>query len=242
MGGAAVSSRVPIGNDRMVHEAILAGEIDLHPVSLGTALCSTLQLPPDSDLESARTQVQRGFREQFHLEWMAPLGFSTQFRMVIRGDSVASGVPPTLSQAAKDPRGWVLGITREFQDRLDGVGLLMRKYALTLTRPQMRDDPKGLFEGLAQGRYTMIVAHELDPRIDAGPFLALEDDARAFPPQEVGLAVRLDALQRIPDLASKLTVLTGKITPAQMKRLLHQVDMEDHLPKTAAAELAAALA
>jgi osmoprotectant transport system substrate-binding protein len=82
----------------------------------------------------------------------------------------------------------------------------------------------------------MIAANATDGLLSRGGLTVLRDDKHAFPPYQVSIAVRQQALERIPGLREALAELTGKLNNTTMQELNYQVDGQHH----AAGEVAAA--
>ena len=64
----------------------------------------------------------------------------------------------------------------------------------------------------------------------------LRDDKHAFPPYQVCIVARQDAMQRNPRIAEALLELSGKFTNQQMQNLNFQVDAEHRPVAQVAAE------
>jgi glycine betaine/choline ABC-type transport system substrate-binding protein len=64
----------------------------------------------------------------------------------------------------------------------------------------------------------------------------LRDDKHAFPPYQVSIAVRRQALERIPGLREALAELSGKLNNATMQELNYRVDVLHHTAAETASE------
>ena len=62
--------------------------------------------------------------------------------------------------------------------------------------------------------------------IDKLGLYQLEDDRHYFPPYEAAAVVRLETLERYPQLREAINSLAGKITNEQMRKLNYAVDGE----------------
>jgi glycine betaine/choline ABC-type transport system substrate-binding protein len=82
---------------------------------------------------------------------------------------------------------------------------------------------------MEQGQVTMIAANATDGMLSKMDLKILQDDRHAFPPYQVCIVVRQEALQAIPGLREALTELSGKFTNQQMQNLNFQVDAQ-HRP------------
>jgi osmoprotectant transport system substrate-binding protein len=75
----------------------------------------------------------------------------------------------------------------------------------------------------------MVAANATDGLLSKLDVKVLRDDKHAFPPYEVCIAVRQDALARTPGLRNALSELSGKLNNETMRELNYQVDGR-HLP------------
>jgi len=65
--------------------------------------------------------VREEYQKRWRLEWLAPLGFNNSFAMVIRGADARANRLETISDAARYPRGWAVGV---------GYAFITREYGL----------------------------------------------------------------------------------------------------------------
>jgi glycine betaine/choline ABC-type transport system substrate-binding protein len=216
-----VERSLNLGGTLLAHQALVGGQIDLYPEYTGTALTSVLKDPVDTDPAAVRARVRSEYARRFQLDWLDPLGIDNGFAMVVRSTEKAR----TLTAAAQhtDP-GWKLGVGYEFEQRADGLDALKKTYGLRVANIKTMDLGL-LYQALENGQVNMIAANATDGLLSKGDLKILEDDKHAFPPYEVGLAVREAALQATPGLRDALMQLSGKFTNAKMQQLNFQVDV-----------------
>jgi glycine betaine/choline ABC-type transport system substrate-binding protein len=92
-----------------------------------------------------------------------------------------------------------------------------------------------LFQALAGGMVTMIVAHATDGVLTQKNWKVLSDDQHVFVPKQASLLVQGSILAAQPDVRPALDELSGKITTAKMRELDAQVDVGRQQPKDVAA-------
>lgn len=209
-GVEAVELRPSLGGTAMAHETLLARQIDLYPEYSGVALTTVLGLPPSSDAANVREQVQTNYRIQFRCEWVAPLGFANPPVLLTTKERAGPDGGATLGAAAKRKGPWRMGATREFMSRPDGLPLLMSAYKLPLAGAVQVFDSDQLYQALEIGQVTLIAGEVLDAGARNPAFIQLVDDRKAFPPQEAGIVVSLDVLDRMPGLMRSLTRLENR--------------------------------
>jgi osmoprotectant transport system substrate-binding protein len=228
--GFEVDRKLNLGGTLLAHEALQAGSIDLYPEYTGTALTAVLKQPPVNDAKAAFEGVRKGYRP-WGLEWLPPLGFNNSFAMVVRRDSAREQGLRTLSDAARRPAPWRLGVGYEFTQRPDGLSGLVQAYGLRLTEEPVAMDLGLLYQALQTKRIEMAAANATDGMLARTGFVVLEDDRRYFPPYECAIVVRQDTLERYPRLKPALAELSGRLPDEVMRRLNASVDVE-HRPVT----------
>jgi glycine betaine/choline ABC-type transport system substrate-binding protein len=217
-----VERSLNLGGTLLAHQALVGGQIDLYPEYTGTALTSVLKDAVNTDPAAVRARVRSEYARRFQLDWLDPLGIDNGFAMVVRSSEKA-GTLTAAAQQSTDP-GWKLGVGYEFEQRADGLDALKKTYGLRVANIKTMDLGL-LYQALENGQVNMIAANATDGLLSRGDLKILEDDKHAFPPYEVGIAVREAALQATPGLRDALMQLSGKFTNAKMQQLNFQVDV-----------------
>jgi glycine betaine/choline ABC-type transport system substrate-binding protein len=231
----AVARSLNLGGTLLAHQALVNGEIDLYPEYSGTALAAVLKEPIQTDPAAVLSRVRSEYRSRFQVEWIDPLGINNSFAMVISGPEARQRNLRTLSDAARVTSGWSLGVGYEFEQRADGLAALNATYGLRWNGAPRSMDLGLLYQALEQNQVTMIAANATDGLLSRMDLTVLEDDRRAFPPYEVCILARQDALGKVPGLREALAELSGKFTDQGMRELNHQVDGR-HVPVAQVAE------
>ncbi len=215
-----VERRLNLGGTLLAHQALLAGEIDLYPEYTGTALVAVLKDPIQTDPAAVLGLVRSEYASRFHVAWLDSLGINNGFAMVVSGDNKKL---ETLSNAARSPKPWALGVGYEFEQRVDGLKALQRTYALRSNAIKTMDLGL-LYRALEDGQVTMIAANATDGLLSKLDVKALDDDKHAFPPYELCIAAREDRLSAVPGLRATLAELSGKFSDRKMQQLNYEVD------------------
>jgi glycine betaine/choline ABC-type transport system substrate-binding protein len=215
-----VERKLNLGGTLLAHQALLAGEIDLYPEYSGTALVAVLKEPIQTDPAAVLGLVRAEYARRFHVAWLDPLGINNGFAMVVRGDNKKL---ETLSNAARNPKPWALGVGYEFEQRVDGLKALQNTYSLRTSSIKTMDLGL-LYRALEDGQVDMIAANATDGLLSKLDVKVLEDDKHAFPPYELSIAAREDRLSTVPGLRAALNELSGKFSDRKMQELNYQVD------------------
>jgi osmoprotectant transport system substrate-binding protein len=218
-----VDRRLNLGGTLLAHEALKSGSIDLYPEYTGTALTEVLRRPIEKDAARVLVQVREGYRP-WHVTWLDPFGFNNTFAMVMLAKTANEYGVRTLSDAAARP--WRLAVGYEFTQRPDGLTGLVQTYGLKILDEPVVMDLGLLYAALKTDRVDLAAANATDGMLGHPEFVMLEDDRHYFPPYECAIAVRDDALARLPGLRAALEELSGRITGPVMRRMNEQVDID----------------
>lgn len=218
-----VDRKLNLGGTLLAHEALTGGSIDLYPEYTGTALTEVLRRPIEKDAAVVLDTVRQGYRP-LHVTWLEPFGFNNTFAMVMLAGTANKYGVRTLSAAAARP--WRLAVGYEFTQRPDGLTGLVQTYGLKIDGQPVVMDLGLLYAALKTDRVDLAAANATDGMLGHPEFVMLEDDRHYFPPYECAIAVRDDALQRLPGLQAALAELSGRITGAAMRRMNEEVDID----------------
>jgi len=219
-----VERKLDLGGTLLAQRALRSGQIDVYPEYTGTALTAVLKLPPSSNAAAVFERVRGEYRRRWNLEWLAPLGFDNTFAMVIRGPEARAEGIATLSDAARRPQGWKLGIGYEFSERPDGLRGLLHTYHLRLAGDPQTMDLGLLYRALEQKQVDMVAANATDGMLSVLDVTVLRDDRHYFPPYQAALVARAQSLAAHPGMQTALEQLSGRLDDATMRRLNYEVD------------------
>jgi len=128
-----------------------------------------------------------------------------------------------------------MGPTIEFANRDDGLIGLQEIYNLKFKNINPVDG--GLrYTALINEESDLIDAFTTDGLIDKFELTVLEDDKQFFPPYYAAPLIRIDTLEKYPELEEVLNSLSGKITDSTMRALNFEVDVNGKDPRVVANE------
>lgn len=225
-----------LGGTLLAQQALLTKEIDLYPEYTGTAYTNVLKNEPKADAAAVLEEVRMQYAKRMNLSWLDPLGLDNSFAMVVRAEDAEKRRLKTLSDAAKDPAGFVLGAGYEFDTRPDGYRLLNANYNI-----QWKGSPKTmelglLYQALKSRQVDMIAGSATDGALIAVNGKILEDDKHIFPPYQACIVARTDTLESTPGLKAALAELSNKISTDAMRRMNYEVDAQHRKAAEVAAE------
>lgn len=224
--GLSVERQFNLGGTMICHEAMRAGELDVYVEYTGTALVSVLEREASSDSVRVLEDVRRGYREEFDLEWMEPLGFNNTYAITVRQQTANERQLTSISDLVRHARQLRAGWTPEFSERIDGYLGLRDVYKLTFA--DVRDlDAALMYEAVANSEVDVICAFSTDGRIDEYKLVTLKDDQAFFPPYAAVPVARRDTLEQLPEVKTILAGLANSISDETMRQLNRQVDLEN---------------
>lgn len=213
-----------LGGTRIVHGALLRGEIDLYVEYSGTLRHEIFagETLPDPAALAARA------REDGVVVGPS-LGFDNSYALAVRPETARTLGLARISDLAGAP-GLAVGLSNEFLDRGDGWRALKAAYGL----PQR---PDGLqhelaYRGVAEGRLDVIDVYTTDAEIPYYGLSLLEDDRGFFPAYE---AVPLYREEVTGAVRAVLDRLAGRIDRAAMQGMNRAVKLDGEGEGAAAA-------
>jgi len=224
--GLEVDRKLNLGGTFICHEGLIAGQLDIYVEYTGTAHTAILGRVPSSDSEAVLEGVREAYEEQFAIRWMAPLGFSNTYAVVVRQDDARRYALRTISDLVAYTPGWTIGFVHEFAERADGYRGLVSAYGLEFERTPREMDIGLVYPSLAGGEIDVAAGNSTDGLIDALNLSILQDDLEYFPPYEAVPLVREETLDRHPEVGRALALLDGVISEADMRMLNYRVDGE----------------
>jgi len=218
-----------LGGTMVCWNGLKAGQLDCYAEYTGTGLVTILKEPVIADPDEAYDKVKQACRGKFDLLWLKPFGFNNTYTLTMRGQQaeelgikrfsdlaeyVRSGREPHLQAA----------FTAEFMQRPDGYKGLIEAYNLEFQDDPKQMDPGLMYKNCADGAVDVICGFATDGRIAAFGLKTLKDDQGFFPPYYAAPVIRMDTLEKHPELEALLNKLGGRIDDKTMQRLNYEVD------------------
>jgi osmoprotectant transport system substrate-binding protein len=229
--GRKVGRNFSLGNTQLVYQALVNSQIGLYPEETGSVQAGILKESVSSDAASTFERVRNEMRRIAQLEVLDPLGIDNSWAIIVSKNVKFE----TLSDAERGQPGWKLGVTRDFNERSDGLAAL-HQYRLPMGAMTRVSDPGSLYAALSAGELTMVVGNINDgPLARHDDWKVLRDDKKVFPFYQTCLMVRADLLANDPKIQPALAELAGKITNDTMRKLNADVDVDRKKPADVAA-------
>ncbi|KQL32419.1 glycine betaine ABC transporter substrate-binding protein [Psychrobacillus sp. FJAT-21963] len=217
-----------LGEVAIMTPALEKGDIDLYVEYTGTGLKDVLKEESEvgESSESVLERVKKGYEEKFQATWLSPLGFENTYTLAYAKDKEYDA--KTYSDLVEVSRtgNMVFGAPHAFYEREgDGYDDFINSYPFTFTRTESLD-PNVMYEAVKNGDVDIIPAFTTDGRIERFELQTTKDDLGFFPKYDAAPVVRLEALEKFPELEKVLNDLAGKISEEDMLKMNARVDID----------------
>ncbi|MCL2567922.1 MAG: glycine/betaine ABC transporter substrate-binding protein [Oscillospiraceae bacterium] len=239
--GLTVDRRFNLGGTGVVHAAIQSGDLDLYPEYTGTAFLNVLQLDLITDPDVIYQTVKAEYEARFGLTLLnAAEASNSQGLAITREASLRYGIT-TISDLQANAEHITFASLGEFSVNPDGLPALVAVYGPFRFRSVIYIDNSIKYEVLRMGQADLTVAFTTDGQLLDEAFVLLEDDQRAWPAYNIVPIVRMDLLERHPEIADILNTLSAHLDNPTMQMLNAQVDIENRDPSHVARDFFATL-
>lgn len=223
--GFTVERKLNLGGTPIAHEAIMNGDIDLYPEYTSTGLLTMLKLDPIQDAQEIYTTVKSGYEEQYSLTWLTPSPFNNTQALAMKKDVAAQYGIQTYSDLSQKAPELVLGGPAEFLEREDGLKGLQQAYGGFDFKEEKQLGTGSLrYQALMDGQIDVVVAFGTDGAIQGNDLLLLEDDLVFYPIYNIAPVIRMDTLEKYPQIEKILNDFAPLLTDDVMSGLNWQVD------------------
>lgn len=236
--GIAVDRRPGLGATEVAFGALRTNAIDVYPEYTGTGLIAVLHdsLTPSlaADPRAVFAHVSRAFADRYGVRWLPPLGFQNTYAIAVRPEVADRYHLRTLTDLGRESGKLVAGFTADFIGRPDGLAGLSLVYGVhpREVRPLA---PAIKYQALASGAVDVIDGYSTDGLLARYALVTLVDDRHFFPPYEAAALVGSRLASERPDAIAALTLLSGRLDEATMRRVNRRVEVDrDDVARVAA--------
>lgn len=217
-----------LGGTKLIHQALVSGEIDIYPEYTGT-ISQVILSQPDLTL----TQMNDLLLAQ--QQWMGnPMGFHNTYALAVRKEVAAMHNLKRISDLAT-VSGLRWGLTHEFLNRSDGLPGLKHHYQLRLGTV-LGIDKSLQYQAMESGEVDVIDAYSTDGRLERYPLVILADDRHYFPKYLPVWLARKGIVQENPQLKELLGRFENAWNDAAMRAINANVDVHQKKVEVVAAE------
>lgn len=235
--GFDVKKSLDLGPEVVAFKALQEGEVDAYPEYTGTALSAFFEVPVlkiPKDKDEAYTQLQK----ELKAEKMTPLAqtpFENTFRLVMAKEKHSEiGSPKTTSDLkGKESKLAIAGFP-ECKQRIDCLLGIEKTYGLDFGKFVASEQQ---YDVLDNGSADVLFGFTTDGELTTGKYVILDDDKSLFPPYNVSLLMRDDALEKIgPEGQKVIEQVQEPLTEKVMSELNSRVVLDKQEPEKVAAD------
>lgn len=228
-----VTRKSYLGGSSIVANSIETGDLDLYVEYTGTALMSVLNEEKMNDPDKVYELVKKRYAEEKDIKWLKPLGFNNTWAITMKESKIEELGIKSLTDLGPLSKDLIFASTQEFQERKDGYEYFKELYNIDFKEVKAMD-PGLCYTAVKEDQVDVSVSYTTDGRIPAFELKVLEDDKNFFPPYYAVPIVRMDTLEKYPEIEDLLNSLAGKLTDDEMANLNAQVDIEKKDSKSVA--------
>lgn len=214
-----------LGGTTVNFNGLRNGDITLYAEYDGTAYGPILgHTEPITDPDGLHAQVKKEFEEKFRITWTEPLGMNNTYTLAVPREIAEQYGLKTFSDLLAVDDQLVFGTTNEFMGReVDGYYPLVEEYGFAFK--DVKTMQTGLrWKAIETGEIQVIDAYATDGKLIEFDMVILEDDRNFFPPYHGAYVVRMDAVEKHPEILELLNQLGGLLPDEKMQQLNYRVE------------------
>ncbi|WP_432403496.1 glycine betaine ABC transporter substrate-binding protein [Wukongibacter sp. M2B1] len=186
-----------------------------------------------NDPDKVYELVKKRYEEEKEMKWLKPLGFNNTFAITIKESKAEELGISSLTELGPVSKDLIFASTQEFLERNDGYDHFKEVYNIEFKEIKAMD-PGLCYTAVKGDQVDINVSFATDGRIPAFGLKVLTDDKNFFPTYFAAPIIRMDTLEKYPELEELLNSLAGKLTDNEMANLNAKVDIEKKDSKTVA--------
>lgn len=215
-----------LGKTSFVFAALQSGDIDIYPEFTGTAISEFLKTTATStDAAEVYAQARDGLKTDFDMALLEPMAYNNTYALAMSKRLADQYQVATISDLKPIENNVEAGFTLEFSDREDGYLGIQELYGIQFHTVSTME-PKLRYQAIESGDIDLLDAYSTDSELAQYELTVLEDDKGLFPPYQGAPLMLQETLDKHPELADTLNVLSGQITDDEMRKMNYAVNAE----------------
>jgi glycine betaine/choline ABC-type transport system substrate-binding protein len=223
------------GGTPIVHEAMLAKQIDMYPEYSNSGWLYALQHDPfDGSHDDMVVELKKQYHDKFGFEWLGFYGFDDSYAIAVQKETADALNLRTISDIAAISENMKFGANPDYYEVSGGYTALSEAYGFKF---ETLDIEVGLkYKVLSDGQVDAINAFTTDGSLARFELTLLEDDKDFFQIFLAATLIREETLKKYPELRPVLDKLTGQISAEEMIAMNDQVETAGRDPHDVAKE------
>lgn len=223
------------GETSIIMPAMIKGDFQTYSEYDSTAWMTVLKQPKTMDTETMHKELKEIYENDYGITWLGYYGFDNTYSIAVRRETAEEYNLKTYSDLAAISTEIVFGAGYEFFEREDGYQGFQELYGFNFKEiKEMNLSLK--YNALLDSQVDAITIYRTDGRMKNDKIVELTDDKDYFPPALCGTVIRLDVLEKYPQLEDVFKMLNNNIDNDEMRAMNAAVDVEGQDPKKVAIE------
>lgn len=222
------------GGTSNIHPAMEKGEFDLYPEYTGTGWSVVLKRE-ELYTEDKFDILNQEYVDKYNMDWVGMYGFNNTYGLAVRKEIADKYNLKTYSDLKNVSDELTFGAEYDFFEREDGYNSLSETYGLNFNKTVDLDI--GLkYKALENGEIDVMIIFTTDGQLAEADVVVLQDDKVFFPSYICGNVVRLEVIEKHPELLEVLKKFDNSITDDEMANMNYQVESQGKDPVDVARE------
>lgn len=217
-----VDRKLNLGGTLVAWEALKKGDLDLYPDYTGTGLMAILQKEVMYDPDEVYDLVQEEYNKLYQIKWLKTFGFNNTYTTAVPREMAEKYNLVKTSDLKPYAQDLIFCAEQEFFNRDDGYDGFVETYGLKF-KDKKAIETNLKYKAVGEKKVDVIDAFSTDGELITYDMVILEDDKGFFPPYYCAPVVRMDTLEKYPELEGVLNLLDGQISDTDMQQLNYQV-------------------
>lgn len=224
-----VERKLNLGGTKVNFDGITSKnrDLDVYAEYDGTGYGVHLKIEdPITDPDAVYDLVKGRFEKEFKLTWSKPFGFNNTYALAMPRKVAEQYNIKTYSDLAVHSDKFVFGTTNEFMGRAaDGFNPLVKTYGFKFK--DVKTMQTGLrYLAIEKNEVQVMDAYATDGKLKEFDMVILEDDKKFFPPYNGAAIVRMDTLEKHPQVMDAINKLAGMLDDQTMQEINYRIDVK----------------
>ncbi len=223
------------GGTSNIHPAMESGEIDMYPEYTGTGWMLVLKEDLIQNPDKLYEAVKEAYEETYQIYWSEQYGFNNTFGLAMKRELAEELNIKTYSDLARESSNLIIGAEHDFYGRDDGFPGLVDTYGFQFEK-EIGMDIGLKYQAIESEEVDVINIFSTDGKLKEYDMVVLEDDLYFFPSYYAATLIRMETLEKYPELKTVLAMLDGQISNEEITYMNYLVEIERKDPKEVAIE------
>lgn len=210
------------GGTTNIHIGMLNGEFDIYPEYTGTSWMQVLKKEKVYKEEYFR-EMNEIYEREFAMKYINMYGFNNTYGIAIRKELADKYNINTYTDLSRYSNLFTFGAEYDFFERNDGYNEFSKAYNMNFK--ELKDMDISLkYKAIIQNEIDVMVIFTTDAMLNNNKIKVLEDDLNFYPSYRAGNIVRLEIVEKYPELGNILVSFENILDDNTMSKLNYLVE------------------